>query len=71
MTAKMITGQLLALMPQPDTIAQIDNSALRKNTATLKIVFMPLLPKIMCVATRSSLSDIRQPRNEMRNRVAA
>jgi len=46
MTARTITGQLLADRPQPDTIAQIVNSALRKNTATLKIVFMSLLPKL-------------------------
>jgi hypothetical protein len=50
MTAQIITGQLFAASPQPDTIAQIDNSALRKNTATLRIVFMPLLPKIACMA---------------------
>jgi hypothetical protein len=45
-TAQTITGQLFADRPQPDTIAHIDNSAPKKNTATLRIVFMSLLRKL-------------------------
>jgi len=52
MTAQTITGQLLAVRPQPDTIAQIDNSALRKNTATLRIVFISLPPELRAGTAR-------------------
>jgi hypothetical protein len=44
MTAETMTGQLFAVRPQPDTIAQIVSRALRKNTATLVIVFIPTPP---------------------------
>jgi hypothetical protein len=49
MTAQTITGQLFADKPQPDTIAHIDNSALKKNIATFRIVFMSLLRKLGAV----------------------
>jgi hypothetical protein len=41
----------LAVRPQPATIAQIDNTALRKNTATLKVVFTLLLPNVWAATT--------------------